>query len=233
MSLFCIVDNELENPVYYALTTGDATLSSGNDHVKFFDEEISPFAGFSNDYKNGFSDLYELLPPQRKILYATREWIEERKDWEMLHAIKGLQFVFDQNNAIELHTIEPVPLQIQHIDEMVELARLTKPGPFNTGTIRFGSYYGIFQNKRLVAMTGQRLHLSDHTEISAVCTHPDYLGKGYAASLLLHQLAIIRSQGKIPFLHVRDDNARAIALYERLGFSCSGVMNFYFLRKRG
>ena len=81
-------------------------------------------------------------------------------------------------------------------------------------------------------MTGQRLHLSNYTEISAVCTHPDYLGKGYAASLLLHQLAIIRRQGKIPFLHVRDDNARAIALYERLGFHCSGVMNFYFLRKK-
>lgn len=226
------MDNELDNPVYYALITGDAAMSSGNDHVKYFDEEVSPFAGFRSDYKNGFSDLYELLPTQRKILYACREPIEEPKGWELLHAIPGLQFVFDPSCSINPHSLEAVPLQTEHADEMVELARLTKPGPFNTGTIRFGSYYGIFENNRLVSMTGQRLHLSRYTEISAVCTHPDYLGKGYAASLLLHQLALIRGQGKIPFLHVRDDNARAIALYERLGFHCSGAMQFYFMRRR-
>ena len=222
----------MDNPVYYALITGDAAISAGNDRVKYFEEIVSPFAGFSNEYKHGFSDLYELLPTQRKILYAGREPIEEPNGWEMLHAIGGLQFVFDSSSTINPHNIEPVPLQIEHADEMVELARLTKPGPFNTGTIRFGSYYGIFENNRLVSMTGQRLHLSRYTEISAVCTHPDYLGKGYAASLLLHQLALIRGQGKIPFLHVRDDNARAIALYERLGFHCSGAMQFYFMRRR-
>ena len=226
------MDNELDNPVYYALITGDAAMSSGNDHVKYFDEEVSPFAGFSKDYENGFSDLYNLLPPQRKILYACRKPIEEPNEWEVMHAIAGLQFVFDPSCPIAPHSMEPVPLQTEHAEEMVELARLTKPGPFNMGTIRFGGYHGIFENNRLVAMTGQRLHLSRYTEISAVCTHPNYLGRGYAANLMLHQLSLIRSQGKIPFLHVRDDNARAIALYERLGFQCSGPMQFYFMRKR-
>jgi len=79
-------------------------------------------------------------------------------------------------------------------------------------------------------MTGQRLHPGNYAEVSAVCTHPDHLGKGYATALLQHQLTLICHQGKIPFLHVRADNERAIAVYERLGFRLRGAMHFYFMK---
>jgi predicted GNAT family acetyltransferase len=118
-----------------------------------------------------------------------------------------------------------------HIDQMVQLAALTRPGPFGKGTIKFGSYYGIFDGEKLVSMTGQRLHIENFSEISAVCTHPDYTGKGYARTLLLHQLGIILQAGQQPFLHVREDNTRAIELYQRLGFKISRKMNFYFMKR--
>jgi predicted GNAT family acetyltransferase len=115
---------------------------------------------------------------------------------------------------------------------MIELVRLTRPGPFGKKTIDFGYYHGIFDDNRLVAMTGQRLHVEKHTELSAVCTHPDYLGKGYATALMQHQMQIILRNGQKPFLHVRDDNDRAIAVYERLGFVVSRPMYFYFLIRK-
>ena len=125
-----------------------------------------------------------------------------------------------------------IPLTETHVEEMIQLVRLTKPGPFGTKTISFGSYFGIFKNGKLVAMTGQRLHVENYTEISAVCTHPHHLGKGYASVLLQHQLQVILQNGEQAFLHVRSDNERAIALYERLGFVVSRPMIFYFMKRK-
>jgi ribosomal protein S18 acetylase RimI-like enzyme len=225
------VNHLLHNPVYHALLSGDRHLSFGNEQVKFFDEQVSPFAGFEQDYEKGFSDLYELLPSGRKILYATPSFITQPPGWLLKQEIKGLQFVYEGGQPINTEFPDVMPLSKIHVEQMMQLAKLTKPGPFGLGTINFGSYFGIFENEKLVAMTGQRLHVQNCTEISAVCTHPDHTGKGYAYSLLLHQLQLILRHDQYPFLHVREDNQRAIALYQRLGFNISRPMNFYFMKK--
>lgn len=222
----------LDNPVYHALLSGDSKFDKGNGGVKIFDEAVSPFVGFEARNDNGFAELYEFLPQGRRILYATRHKIKEPAGWHIAHHIEGLQFLFTGKMINNSYSYNLVPLQSRHVDEMTALAKLTKPGPFNKRTIEFGHYYGIFENDKLAAMTGQRLHVYNYTEVSAVCTHPDSLGKGYAAALVQHQLEIICSNGQIPFLHVRADNDRAIALYERLGFAQNGAMHFYFLDRR-
>lgn len=221
----------LHNPVYHALLSGDKHLSFGNEQVKFFDEEVSPFAGFEHDYTKGFSDLYESLSPGRKILYANPSPIAHPTGWQVQHEISGLQFIYKGGRPVQTVFPEVKPLSEIHVEQMVQLAHLTKPGPFAAKTIHFGSYFGIFDKEKLIAMTGQRLHVENCTEISAVCTHPDYLGKGYANALLLHQLQIILQQGQVPFLHVREDNERAIAIYKRLGFVVSRPMHFYFMKR--
>ena len=166
------------------MLTVDARFSFGTEKVKYFNKEVSPFAGFHQDYNNGFDDLYNLLPARRNILYATPQLIKEPKGWKIVAEINGLQFVFHGKANQELPSLALVPLNNTHIEEMIQLATLTKPGPFGPRTIEFGHYHGIFENRKLVAMTGQRLHVTNYTEISAVCTHPDHLGKGYAAALI-------------------------------------------------
>lgn len=117
------------------------------------------------------------------------------------------------------HSHNIVPLYTQHIPQMLSLTKLTNPGPFYNRTIEFGNYHGIFEGDQLVAMAGQRMHLGNYIEVSAVCTHPDHLGHGYATALILHLVQLIRAQSAIPFLHVRTDNAGAIKLYKTLGFT--------------
>ncbi len=221
----------LHNPVFNALCSGDAQLSAGTASVKFFDEAVSPFAGFEESNDKGFDELYDIMPAGRKILYANPSPVTLPKGWQVQHHIPGLQFVYEGKSTHQKTFANVQPLNETHVDEMVQLATLTKPGPFGTGTIQFGFYHGIFDNGKLVAMTGQRLHVQDYTEVSAVCTHPDHTGKGYANTLMLHQLQLILQQGKHPFLHVREDNDRAVALYQRLGMIVSRPMNFYFMKK--
>jgi ribosomal protein S18 acetylase RimI-like enzyme len=228
---FARMEDLLYNPVYNALLSGDAHLGGGAGNVKYFDEAVSPFAGFPTGYEKGFSDLHDIFPVGRKILYARPDPIEQPAGWQVVASVPGLQFVFTADQLPQKSAITPVLLTTENVDEMIALTRLTKPGPFDQRTIEFGHYYGIFENGTLVAMTGQRLHPDNYSEVSAVCTHPDHLGKGFAATLITHQLHLIIEQGNRPFLHSRDDNERAIALYKRLGFTASRPMHFYFMKK--
>src|SRR5207245_10762538 len=80
------------------------------------------------------------------------------------------------------------------------------------------------------AMASERLRLPGHSEISAVCTHPEYQGRGYASFLIKMLVEHIRSRGELPFLHVRSANTRAIQVYERLGFWKRATLNYAVLR---
>ncbi len=228
------MEHLLKNPVYHGLASGDQHLSLGTEKVKFFDENVSPFAGIEDGYEKGFDELHQMLTPGRNILHATPENIELPKGWQLLQKVQGVQMMFDTTFGLPVPGhLNIVPLHHGHIAQMVALATLTKPGPFGTRTIDFGHYFGIFDKEHLVAMTGQRLHVHQFTEVSAVCTHPDHLGKGYGAALVQQEVQLILQQGQTPFLHVRSDNHRAITLYERLGFKICGNMNFYFMKRVG
>lgn len=111
------------------------------------------------------------------------------------------------------------PLTTADVPEMVALAQLTEPGPFRERTIELGPFFGIFDDGRLVAMAGERMHLPHHVEVSAVCTHPKARGRGYARMLISIVMDEIRQRGKTPFLHSLADNDTAIRVYENLGFT--------------
>ena len=74
-------------------------------------------------------------------------------------------------------------------------------------------------------MAGERLKPHGFTEISAVCTHPDYRGHGYASSLVSILVQRITERNEIPFLHVRTENLDAIRVYEKLGFKTRRIIN--------
>jgi len=80
-------------------------------------------------------------------------------------------------------------------------------------------------------MAGERLKVPGYTEVSAVCTHPEDTGHGYARVLMAEVMQRIRERREIPFLHVREDNARAIKLYERLGFRKRVLVHLAVIRK--
>src|SRR5438876_782865 len=93
--------------------------------------------------------------------------------------------------------------------------------------------YGVFESDRLLAMAGQRLSLPGFVEVSAVCTHPDARGRGYARTLMSAGMDDIKQRDRIPFLHVFADNHSAIRVYESLGFTLRRTFHLAVLKNEG
>jgi len=225
------MEHVLDSPAWHALNTHNKELSYGDDQARYFDREVSPFAAIKTISEENFQLLYDTVNHESTILFMTPVEVEIPSFWKQLALIQGIQMVSDQATKLEEVTVKLEPLGYGHVAQMLELTKLTIPGPFDSRTIDFGHYVGIFEGDKLAAMAGQRLHIPGHAEISAVCTHPDHTGKGYARQLLLHHLYRIRAAGETPYLHVRADNERAIKVYESLGFYKRTDMYFYVLRK--
>ena len=129
-----------------------------------------------------------------------------------------VQMVCETRVDVPAGGVEPFVLSEGDVPEMLALTALTHPGPFRSQTYTLGTYLGVRVDGRLAAMAGQRMHVPGYREISAVCTHPDFQGLGYARMLVSRLVAETFDRGLVPFLHVEEANQRAQALYGNLGF---------------
>ena len=220
----------LNNPVWHALNSGNHHLGQGNERVKYFDSEVSPFVALRESTTKNFIELYQMLAGTRISFFATTVQVDIPAPWKIIASVHGLQMIHNTIPVIDEQVYKAHTLLDHHCTEMVNLAKLTNPGPFGMRTIDFGHYQGVFDDNKLVAMAGQRMHAFNYAEISAVCTHPEYTGKGYARQLLTNQINRILATSDIPYLHVKYDNKRAVDLYLSLGFSVRSDMYFYILK---
>ncbi|MDB5031639.1 GNAT family N-acetyltransferase [Mucilaginibacter sp.] len=225
------MEHILDNPAFNALISGNKQLANGNELVKYFDKDVSPFVGFKENTTYSFQLLYDLISHTGPVGFISPAETEIPKQWKVANTIKCLQMIFEGEVPQEHNEAELIPLTNQHVPQMLALTKLTNPGPFAPRTIDFGHYKGVFDGEKLVAMAGQRMHPLPFAEISAVCTHPDYTGKGYAKQLLLHHINRIKAAGELPMLHVRYDNERAIKVYESTGFSIRKEIYFTIMHK--
>ncbi|OCX53779.1 hypothetical protein BEL04_05700 [Mucilaginibacter sp. PPCGB 2223] len=219
----------LDNPVFNGLSSGNSHLANGTDEVRFFDKAISPLIGLQEYSQANFDTLYQLIEKGRTLATLTAKDIVIPAPWKLIRHIVILQMVFDGPVPAEKEQL--TPLDIEHVPAMLALTKLTNPGPFTERTIEFGNYEGIFVNGELAAMAGQRTQPRPYIEVSAVCTHPDHHGKGYAGRLIKSQLQKINTLQCIPFLHVRADNDAAISVYKKSGFYINQDIHFNLFQK--
>ena len=225
----------LDNVIWTALTTRQAEFAQTSTQARRFVPEVTSLAGFSEPTPESYDSLKELLEGSQTLALFLDEPYEPRAGWELVGKAPLLQMVCENGNALPIAPIPSAPELIElsgtNSAEMIALTALTKPGPFSTRTHELGTYLGIRSRGILAAMSGERLKVPGYTEVSAVCTHPEHTGHGYARILMTEVMRRIRSRGETPFLHVREDNARAIELYHRLGFERRRVSHLAVLRK--
>ena len=141
-----------------------------------------------------------------------------------------LQMIVERKIDVEIRE-EIIKLGDAYHKELFDLVNLVQPGYFKSKTMLLGDYYGIFKKGMLVSVAGERMKINDLTEVSAVVTHPDHTGKGYAKQLIGYTVNKIFDNNNLPFLHVTETNTGAIKLYDKLGFVTRRKISFWNFEK--
>jgi len=232
----------LDNIVWKALTTRQAEFAESFNQVRRFMPEVSPLAAFPEPSAEAYESLKGLVDPRETIGLFLDSPYQPQPGWSFVAGAPMPEMVYEGDAGLRPadsrerlspheHDQEIVELNAADVPEMMALTVLTKPGPFHKRTHELGTYLGLRRDGKLVAMAGERLKIPGYTEVSAVCTHPEHTGHGYARILMAEVMQRIRGRGETPLLHVRGDNVGAIALYERLGFKLRVLLHFAVLRK--
>jgi ribosomal protein S18 acetylase RimI-like enzyme len=225
------MDHPLDNPIWTALNSGSASFAYGNGTVRFIDRRIGFFAGIPLYDTEHLHQLYEAMDSGMRVIVFPPGNLDLDAKWKVRNDNALLQMVFDKP-SINLSLDESIrALAAADVPEMLALTQLAKPGPFLENTIAFGGYFGFFVDGKLVSMAGTRLAAGPYTEVSAVCTHPDFVGRGLAQRVLPHVLNYVQQQGQIPYLQLYPDNLPAYRLYQRLGFVERANLRVYSLEK--
>jgi ribosomal protein S18 acetylase RimI-like enzyme len=225
------VPHPLDNPVLSSLTGPHARFAERCGSVLRYQPGVSPFAAMPDSPGAAdWADAARLAGPGGVLPLAGLR-VPPPDGWKVIVIGEGVQMTGD---GLEVAADpEAVVLGPSDVTEMLELAERTKPGPFLRRTPELGTYLGIRDGGKLVAMAGERLHPQGWTEISAVCTDDGWRGRGLGTRLIRAVGAGIRARGEIPFLHALATNTSAVRLYEQLGFRHRATMLFAAARVPG
>jgi GNAT superfamily N-acetyltransferase len=225
----------LDNPIWNSLVSKHTTLAQRHGDVARYPATVAPFLGVAARDSDALAALGALVPAQDTVLLLGIVPALS-PPWESKHLAQLAQMVCTR----PLPDVDGPPileLTDLHRADILALTALVYPHYFRPRTPELGRYFGIYQpdhngHTRLAAIIGERMGMDDWTEISAVCTHPDFNGRGYARRLLAFLSNDVLAQGRTPFLHVSHENARAKALYLQNGYDLSGDIAFWSLRKK-
>jgi predicted GNAT family acetyltransferase len=214
----------LDHPIWNALTGPHAALARRAGAAARYPSDISPLSAIEAGAPDAFADLRTMVKANEPVALFSDVPPVVPADWQVLRDRPIEQMVCTE--VPEHIDVNPLVLGDADVPDMLALTALTEPGPFGPRTHLMGKYIGLRNaDGRLMAMAGQRLSLAGFTEISAVCTHPDFRGKGYSRALIVTLMREVFAAGKIPFLGVKNENG-AKFLYEKIGFKTRREIQF-------
>jgi ribosomal protein S18 acetylase RimI-like enzyme len=220
-------DQALDRPAWSALTGPQSALAQGGPHAWRIDPAYGPFAAGEE------TALAGLLRDHDDEIWLVEDDVIVAPGTEVQRTALLAQLVAE--GPVDAPASDDIiALGAADVPEMTALALANKPGPWGPSTWRYGPFFGIRREGRLIAMAGERLRPAEGIiEVSGVCTDPAARGQGLAALLIRHVMAGHRARGCASFLHSYADNAGAIALYRRLGFTPRRERMVTILRKTG
>jgi len=224
-----MTSHPLDNPLWQSLLSRHAGLAIVNGQAARYAADVAPFAAVANAGEAAGTCLREIIAPGESV-FLVGIAPPLGPGWQV-----QLQTSIAQMVCHDRVEAKPGP-QLRALtdadrDDMLDLTARVFPGYFRVRTNEMGRYLGIYAGTTLAAMAGERMCLDGHVEISAVCTHPDFTSRGFAAHLVAELCNDILSKRLTPFLHVNWENARARALYRKLGFVDRASVGLWSVRR--
>jgi len=223
--------DELDQPIHSALHSIHRGFALRSPGAARYPADVAPFFAVDEADTDATDAIAALLSPSETVLLLGVA--PRRYEGASLHAFAPLAQMVCDAPLEGVEGPEIVPLVEAHRPDVLDLTALVYPHYFRPRTMDMGRYFGIYQQGRLAAMIGERMGSAASREISAVCTHPDFLGHGYARRLMAMLTNDLLAKGVRPFLHVSHENTRAKSMYERIGFRTRRDIGFWSLRRDG
>jgi len=222
--------SELDNPFWSSLRSRHRDIAQCVGDVARYPAEFAPFLGVAHADASVADELAALIAPGESV-YLLGVVPRAPNRWQ-LEALRPLAQMICTNPIAVIDGPEVIELSAdQHRADVLALTALVYPHYFRPRTLEMGRYFGIYQDGRLAAMVGERLGMDTLQEISAVCTHPDFNGRGYARRLTARLSNDNLERGRTPFLHVSYENPRAKNLYDQMGYTHRPDIGFWSLRR--
>lgn len=207
----------LDNIMWNSLTGPHVRFASGAGDARRYARGFSPIVGFRDPEQPDFAALAPFCALDEHFYCDIWSGVAPA-GWQIEKEARLLKMVWEAGIPEDDPAPDAIPLRAEHAAQAVELATIANPGPFGLRTIELGDYFGYFEGTRLIAMAGERMAAGLLHEVSGICTHPDFQGRGLARRLTLKVVQGQMRRGETTFLHVMSHNTGARALYEKLGF---------------
>jgi GNAT superfamily N-acetyltransferase len=207
----------LDNVFWHALSGRQSHFAEGQGDARRYARGFSPIVAFVDAQRPALDALAPYCAPGEEF-YCDGWSGPAPPGWAILRESTMLKMLYEGELPPADEAPDAVPLRAEHAPQAVALAELTHPGPFGVRTLELGDYFGYFEHGRLIAMAGERSFAGALREVSGICTHPHFQGRGLARRLTAKLIRRQMLRGEAPFLHVMRDNESARALYRRMGF---------------
>jgi len=220
---------DLDNPFWSSLRSRHADLAQVVGETARYPASHAPFLGVAHADVDTGAAFARLVAPGES-LYLLGVAPRAPAGWRLEPLGELAQMVRTAPIPLE-DGPDLVALDDTHRADVLALTARVYPHYFRERTMAMGRYFGVYVEGRLAAMVGERLGTERFREVSAICTHPDFTGRGYARRLTAWLCNDLLAAGLVPFLHVSHGNPRAKALYERMGFRLRRDIPFWSLRR--
>lgn len=219
----------LDNPIWTSLCARHRDVALGDDRVRRYPSGYGPFLAVAQDGLDVDAELAQLIEPDESVdLIGPAPRVGPA--WRLALSERLPQL----SRAAPMQRVDGpaiTRLDPSGYADALGLTRLVYPHYFRPRTPELGRYFGIYRHGQLAAMIGERFGDAGHTELSGICTHPDFAHRGYAHRLIAFLTNDVLAAGLTPFLHASRDNPRALALYEGLGYRIRAELPFWTLRR--